>query len=206
MAKIIPFRARGVRPLLREAHATRQLVRLWRDELELGSYCGYIGALDEHFFAMWVLGDNLAFDGIHVMRPRDVTEIELPDQHHVFLEQAISLAALLPGVPPGLRLEDTRALVRSVARLTPVFSVRVDNDNPEESDVCYVGRLAGCEEDGFTLQEVTPDASWLTEPSFFAWDEVSSIFFSDPYALMLARVAGPPPLLADHDSGRGRLQ
>lgn len=205
MATILPFKSRGTRPLLREAFETRQLVRLWREELEFGSYCGYIGAMGQVFLAMWVLGDNLGYDGIHILRQRDVTDIELPDKHHAFLEQAIALGGFKPEVPGGLQLDEVRAMVASVAALAPVFSVRVDNDNPDEADVCYVGRLVAEEDDGFLLQEITPEAHWLREPSFFAWDEVSSLCFDDPYASILARVAGPAPKLDTTDTGHGRL-
>ncbi len=82
----------------------------------------------------------------------------------------------------------------------------MDNDNLEEVDVCYVGRLADCEEDGFSLQEITPQASWLREPSFFAWDEISTACFNDPYATILAKVAGEAPQLATDDAGLGRVR
>lgn len=206
MATILPFKSRGVLPLLREARDSRQLVRLWREELEVGSYCGRVGPIGQAFFGMWVLGDNLAFDGIHVLRQRDITEIEVPDRHHVFLEQAVAINGLQPAVPDGLQLDDVRAMIESVTALAAVISVRVDNGNPEEADICYVGRLANAEDDGFNLQEITPEAHWLHEPSFFAWDEISSACFDDPYTRMLARVAGNPPKLGSHDSGRGRLR
>lgn len=206
MAKILPFKASGIRPLLREACSTRQLVRVWREDLEAGSYCGFVGAVGHEFFMLWVLGDNLAFDGIHILRQRDITDIEAPDKHHDFLEKAIALNGLKPEIPEGLNLDDVRGMIQSVAALSPVMSLRVDNDNLEEVDVCYVGRLADCEEDGFSLQEITPQASWLREPSFFAWDEISTACFNDPYATILAKVAGEAPQLATDDAGLGRVR
>lgn len=205
MAKILQFKARGIRPLLREACGSGQLVRVWREELEIGSYCGVIGAVGREFFAMWVLGDNLAFDGIHLLRQRDITEIEAPDKHHIFLEKAMELSGLKPELPPDLALDDARGVVESAARLAPVMSVHVDNDNPDEDGVCYVGKLAACEDDGFSLQEITPEARWLLEPSFFSWDEVCTVCFADPYASILSRVAGPAPALATSDAGLGRV-
>lgn len=205
MAKILPFKASGMRPLLREACASRQLVRVWRDELEAGSYCGYVGAVGHEFFMLWVLGDNLAFDGIHILRQRDISDIEVPDKHHEFLQKAIALNGLKADIPDGLNLDDARGVIESVAALAPVMSVRVDNDNPEEVDVCYVGRLTACEDDGFSLQEITPEANWLREPSFFAWDEISTVCFNDPYATILATVAGEAPQLDTADTGLGRV-
>ena len=53
------------------------------------------------------------------------------------------------------------------------------------------------------LQEITPDAEWLREPSFFAWDEVSTISFDEPYAQVLLDVAGQPPRIDFTGSGFG---
>ncbi|MGA7298104.1 MAG: hypothetical protein WBW92_11425 [Rhodanobacteraceae bacterium] len=205
MAKILPFKASGMRPLLREACSKRQLVRVWRDDLEAGSYCGYVGAVGHEFFMLWVLGDNLAFDGIHVLRQRDITDIEVPDKHHEFLEKAIALNGLKPDMPDSVDLDSVRAVIDSIAALSPVMSLRVDNDNPDETDICYVGRVVAREDDGFSLQEITPQAEWLREPSFFAWDEISTVCFNDPYATILAKVAGEAPQLDNSDTGLGHV-
>jgi hypothetical protein len=202
MADIIRFKPSGMRPLLREAQQKRQLVRVWRGNLESGSFCGYIGAIGQEFFLMWVLGDNLAFDGVYALRQRDVTEIETPDKHHRFLEQAIALKRLQPQFPADFALDDVKGVVESAARFAPVLSVCVDGE--DEAEVCYIGRLLGFEDDGFTLQEVTPDAEWLREPSFFVWDEVSTISIADPYAEVLAEIAGAPPALEHGDPDVGR--
>ena len=205
MAKILPFKATGMRPLLRDACARHQLVRLWRGGLEAGSFCGYVGGVGHEFFMLWVLGDNLAYDGVYVMRQRDITDIEVPDKHHVFLEQAMAIEGLEPRMPGGFALDDVAGVIASATRQADVISVRVDNDDPEESEICYIGRLVGREEDGFSLQEVSPEAIWLREPSFFGWDEISTVCFDDPYARVLTRVAGVAPALESGDSGVGHV-
>lgn len=202
MADIIRFKPSGMRPLLRDALEKRQLVRVWRGDLEAGSFCGYVGAIGQEFFLMWVLGDNLAFDGVFALRLRDVTEVEAPDKHHRFLERAIQLKGLVPQLPSGFQLDDVKGVMASASAEAPVVSVYVDGE--EEAEVCYIGRLLGFEDDGFSLQEVTPDAEWLREPSFFIWDEISTVCIADPYADALALVAGTPPALEHGDPGFGR--
>ena len=55
------------------------------------------------------------------------------------------------------------------------------------------------------MQELSPDAEWMREVSFFSWDEVSTISMEDSYAQSLLAVAGPPPALLPGDaSGLGR--
>ncbi|BBD81310.1 hypothetical protein [Aerosticca soli] len=202
MGKIIEFKGTGLRAQLREAQRQRQLIRLWRGELEHGSFCGYVGGVGRECFLLWVVGDGITYDGLYVMRHRDVTELEAPDKHHAFIEKALALKHLLPRVPRAFPLDAIRDVVQAAGDLAPVIGVHVDSE--EDAEVCYIGRLVGVEEDGFTLQEITPDAEWLREPSFFAWDEVSTVSMEDPYAQALLAVAGTPPPLEHGDPGVGR--
>ena len=55
------------------------------------------------------------------------------------------------------------------------------------------------------MQELSPDAEWMREASFFSWDEVSTVSIEDSYAQSLLAVAGPAPALEQgDDSGIGR--
>jgi hypothetical protein len=76
-------------------------------------------------------------------------------------------------------------------------------DSEDEAEVCYIGRLISVEEDGFNMQEITPDAEWLNEASFFSWDEVSTVTMEDGYAQSLLAVAGAPPPLQQGEPGIG---
>lgn len=202
MGKVIELKTTGQRAQLREAQQQQQLIRLWRGDLEHGSFCGYVGGVGREFFLLWVVGDGITYDGMYVMRHRDVSELETPDKHHVFMEKALKLKQLLPRTPRGFPLDSIREVVQAAGAQAPVIGVHVDSE--EEAEVCYIGRLVDTEEDGFTLQELSPDAEWMREASFFAWDEVSTISIEDGYAQSLLAVAGTPPPLEQGDSGIGR--
>jgi hypothetical protein len=191
MSKVVELKARGVRAELRQAWLTRSLVRLWRGRLEPGSFSGYIAHLGPEYFLMWVVGDYIGFDGLYALRYRDVTELELPDGNYRFLEKAIALKALNPTWPSSFNLDNVADIVRAASSERPVVAVHVDTEG--EHEVCYVGRLLAFEADGFTVQEISPDAEWLAEPSYFGYDEVSAISFGGPYSEALAQVAGDPP-------------
>ncbi|HEY4144643.1 hypothetical protein [Pinirhizobacter sp.] len=199
MGKIIQLKTNGQRAGLREAQDNRQLVRLWRGELEHGSFCGYVGGVGREFFLLWVVGDGISYDGMYVMRHRDVTELEVPDKHHSFLEKALALKGISPTPPAVFPLDDIGQVVRAASANAKVIGVHVDSE--EDTEVCYIGRVVSYEEDGFNMQEITPDAEWLGEASFFAWDEISTISIEDAYAVSLLAVAGDPPPLEQGDSG-----
>jgi len=204
MGNVIELKTTGQRAQLREAQQQHQLVRLWRGELEHGSFCGYVGGVGREFFLLWVVGDGITYDGMYVMRHRDVSELEAPDKHAPFMEKALVLKHLMPRPPRGFPLDDIRSVIQAAAAQAPVIGVHVDSE--DESEVCYIGRLISVEEDGFNMQEISPDAEWLREASFFSWDEVSTVSIEDGYATSLLAVAGTPPPLEQGDSGVGHAQ
>lgn len=203
MGKVIELKTTGQRAQLREAQQQNQLIRLWRGELEHGSFCGYVGGVGREFFLLWVVGDGITYDGMYVMRHRDVSELEAPDKHAVFMEQALTLKHLMPRTPRGFPLDDIRSVIQAAAAQAPVIGVHVDSE--DESEVCYIGRLISVEEDGFNMQEISPDAEWLREASFFSWDEVSTVSIEDGYATSLLAVAGAAPPLEQGDTGVGHV-
>lgn len=202
MGTVIQFQTNGHRAQLLEAQRQRQLIRLWRGGMEHGSFCGYVAGIGREFFMLRVIGDGITDDGLYVMRHRDITELEAPDKHASFMQRAIALKGLNTHCPRDFPLEDITQVVRAAASRTSVIGVHVDSE--DEAEVCYIGRLISTEDDGFNLQEISPDAEWLREPSFFAWDEVSTVSIDDPYAQALVAVAGPAPALrqnGDSDIG-----
>ncbi len=201
MNNVIELKTTGKRAQLREAQAHQTLVRLWREDLEHGSFCGYVGGVGREFFVLWVVGDGITYDGLYVMRHRDVTELEAPDKHHAFFAKALALKQLAPRALPGFPLDSIRDVVQAAGKAAPIIGVHVDSE--EEAEVCYIGRLVSTEDEGFYMQELSPDAEWMREVSFFTWDEVSTVSMEDSYAQSLLAVAGPAPALQQSDSGVG---
>jgi hypothetical protein len=201
MTNVIELKPKSIPARLREAGRERSLVRLWREQHEPGSFTGYVAALGRERFLLWSLGDHIGFDGYFVLRYRDVTKLEVPDQHAQFLENAIALRGLLPSWPESFPLDDLNTMLRAASELAPVLSVYLDTE--AEVETCYVGRLLDFEQEGFTVQEISPNAEWLTEASGFGYDEVSAISMQEPYALALAEVAGQPPPLDHSQTGQG---
>lgn len=137
------------------------------------------------------------------MRHRDVSELESPDKHHAFFHKALALKQLLPQIPDGFPLDTIQDVIPAAGAHAPVIGVHVDSE--DEAEVCYIGRLASVGEDGFYMQELSPDAEWMHEVSFFSWEEVSTISMEDSYAQSLLAVAGPaPPLSSQVDSDAER--
>ena len=191
MGQVIEMKAQGVRARLREAAETGALVRLWRGRLEGGSFTGYVAGVGREFCLLWSVGDYIGYDGLYALRHRDITELEVPDKNHVFIEKAIALRGIRPELPRDWQLDDVESVVRSASAVRPVLAVHVDTEG--EAEMCYVGRLLSFEGDGFSVQEITPDAEWLRESSHFGFDEVSAICVNSPYNDALEMVAGEPP-------------
>lgn len=193
MKKITELKQRGVRAALREAYEKGTLLYLWRFSNEAAGFTGRIMAMGKEFLLMWVLGDHIDYDGMYALRYRDITGVESPDVNTRFLEKAMTVKDIKPGFADAatFALDDVESVLRSAAEHAPLLAVHVDGEG--ETEICYVGRLLGFEGDGFLLQEISADAEWQHEASFFAFHEVSAVAFEGPYLEVLAKVAGPPP-------------
>ena len=109
------------------------------------------------------------------------------------VSNALALKHILPRPPRGFPLDNIREVIQAAGAQAPVIGVHVDSE--DEAEVCYIGRLASVDDDGFYMQELSPDAEWMREVSFFGWDEVSTVSIEDSYAQSLLAVAGPAPEL-----------
>ena len=202
MNNVIELKNTGQRAQLRQAQQKQVLVRLWREGLEHGSFCGYVGGVGREFFLLWVVGDGITYDGMYVMRHRDVSELESPDKHHAFFQKALALKNIQPQMPRGFPLDTIQDVIQAAGAQAPVIGVHVDSE--DEAEVCYIGRLESVGDDGFYMQELSPDAEWMHEVSFFTWEEVSTISMEDSYAQSLLAVAGPAPPLSQVDADAER--
>ncbi|MGH8125849.1 MAG: hypothetical protein ACREPK_08380, partial [Rhodanobacteraceae bacterium] len=68
MGKVLKFQSASPRPKLRGALQRHDLVRIWRGDLEEGSFCGYLAGIGREWLLMWVIGDQISFDGLYAMR------------------------------------------------------------------------------------------------------------------------------------------
>ncbi len=191
MSKIIELKTRGIRPRLREAMESKQLVRVWRDKLEPGSFSGFVCAVGPEYFVLWVVGEYIGFDGLYALRHRDVSDLETPDSNLNFITKALAWRGIVPELPNDIPLDNIEQLFAHITSHNKILSLHLDSEGMPE--VCYVGRFVDFEHDGFRLQEINPDAEWMTELSTFGFEEVSAIAWQTPYNQALEHIADAPP-------------
>ncbi|HEX7371092.1 MAG TPA: hypothetical protein VF284_12510, partial [Rhodanobacteraceae bacterium] len=125
MGKVLKFEPTSPRPRLRDALQRGELVRVWRANLEDGSFCGYLAGIGREWLLMWVIGDQISFDGLYAMRLADITEVEAPDSHHGFMEKALAVRNIRPRLPRHFPLDDITQVVRATAEYAAVMCVHV---------------------------------------------------------------------------------
>ena len=198
MSKILQLKMTSQRALLREAQQNRKLVRLRHKKLEFGSFCGYVGGVGREFVLLWTINDALYYDGMYAMRHCDITELEVPDKRHAFVRKVLAIKKIEPKTPGNFPLDTIHEVIQGAGQRSPVISVYINSE--EDSEGCYVGRFLGVEENGFTLQGISTDAVWMSEPSCFTWDKVSTVSMEEGYTQALLMVAGDPPPLTQSDT------
>jgi hypothetical protein len=93
---------------------------------------------------------------------------------------------------PDFKLDDWQAIAESAAAHTPLLSLNMLDE--ADGEVSYVGRLTGAEHDALVLQEVDPNAHWYPDTGAYEFAGIGSIGFGTAYMLLLARIAGAPPV------------
>ena len=190
-SNVVQFRGRGARAQLREALDTRAPVRVLRERISPNWVHGMVVALSNEFCLIAEISDAMRFDGFLAIAVGDVNVIE-EDPGRDFVERALALnEEALPDFA-AIELGDWQTIAESAARVTPLISLNMLDE--EAGEVSYVGRLVGQEDDALVLQEVDPDAKWYPDTGAYEFQGIGSIGFGSAYMLLLARVAGVPPV------------
>jgi hypothetical protein len=188
---VVQFRGRGVRAQLREALESRAPVRIMRERISPGWTHGYVIGVSAEFCLIAEVSDAMRFDGFLVVAIGDVSAVE-EDPGREFVERALKLNEESIPALPAIKLDDWQTIAQSAAAETPLISLNMLDD--ETGEVSYVGRLTGAEPDALLLQEVDPNANWYPDTGAYEFPAIGSIAFGTAYMLLLARIAGVPPI------------
>ena len=188
---VVQFRGRGVRAQLREALEAKVPVRIMRERISPGWTHGFVIGMSAEFCIVAEVSDAMHFDGFLAVAISDVSAVE-EDPGREFVEQALKINEESLPTLPAILLDDWQTIAQSASAETPLISLNMlDDDNGE---VSYVGRLTGTEHDALLLQEVDPNAHWYPDTGAYEFPSIGSIAFGTRYMLLLARIAGVPPI------------
>ena len=162
-----------------------------REHISLNWVHGHVIGLSAEFCLIAEVSDAMRFDGFIVIALGDVTVVE-EDPGREFVERALALNGESIPELPQIRLDDWQTIAESAAASTPLISLNMLDE--EAGEVSYVGRLVGNEHDALVLQEVDPNAKWYPDTGAYEFQGIGSIGFGSAYMLLLARVAGVPPV------------
>lgn len=189
MTKVVPFKSRGVRVLLREALESRSPMRFQRDRVQAGMIHGFVVGLSREFCLIAEVGDALRFDGYLAVAITDLSLVEA-DPAADFVVKALALRGEVLQVPESFDLEDWATIARSAAARASLISINMVED--DEGEISYVGQLVGVEADALILREVDPNADWYPDTGAYEYEAIGSVGFGTGYLDALWQVAGSP--------------
>src|SRR5689334_11942838 len=188
---VVQFRGRGARAQLREALEERLPVQIARERISPGLVHGFVIGLSGEFCLVAEVSEAMRFDGFVALAVGDISAVE-QDPGRKFVERALEINEQRIPQLPDFKLENWQAIAESAARETPLISLNMLDD--ELGEVSYVGRLTGSEPGALILQEVDPNATWYPDTGAYDFADIGSIGFATEYMLLLARIAGAPPV------------
>lgn len=199
MSTVVPFKARGIRAELRAALEQRIALRVLRERLQPGVIHGYVVALSRDFCLFAEVGDSMRFDGYIAIAIADISIMEI-DPSREFVDKALALRGEELRTPTAFPLEDWASIASAAAKLEPLISVNMAED--EEGEVSYVGQLESIESSALILRELDPNAQWYSDTGAYEFEAIGSIGFGSGYLDALWLVAGSP---ADPTASRTSL-
>jgi len=188
---VVQFRGRGTRAQLREALEEHAPVQIARERVSPGLVHGYVIGVSSEFCLVAEVSEAMRFDGFVVLAIGDISTVE-QDPGSKFVERALELNEQKIPQLADFKLDSWQTIAESAARETPLISLNMLDD--ELGEVSYVGRLTGSEPGALILQEVDPNATWYPDTGAYDFADIGSIGFATEYMLLLARIAGAPPV------------
>ena len=177
-----------------------ELVELRRKIKQAERVKGYVLGIG----TKWILLAYMNFEEVRVdryvaVRLADIDRVK-PVKNSRFPQRAMELRGQWPPAGPSepVDLDDSRGLMASVARQSPLVSIEDENDAP---NACYIGTVEQLTARTVTLFEVSPDAEWYRHRRWKLAD-LTWVQFGGPYEAALYAVAGPPPSHDDHEVTR----
>jgi hypothetical protein len=149
---------------------------------------GFVLAVGSRWVLVATLSDSIYIDGFAVFPVGDVLDVEDRSDEMRFVRRALALQRSWPPPRPPvpLDLDDTVAMVKSIAAVAPVvtlFTERIDDD------VCFVGIPMNVKPESLFLREIRYDATWRAEPSEWSFADITRIEFADRYSGIIYAVA-----------------
>lgn len=177
-----------------------ELVELRRTIKRAERVKGYVAGIGKK----WILLAYLNFEEVKVdryvaVRLADIDRVK-PAKNYRFLQRAMQLRGQWPPTAPSepVDLHDSRGLMASVARQSPLVKIQDENDAP---NACYIGTVEQLTDRTVTLFEVSPDAEWHRHGRWKLAD-LTWVEFGGPYEAALYAVAGAPPSHDNHEVTR----
>ena len=167
--------------MLEEARKDGWLVRIKRENMDSGSFCGFVGGLSSDYVAISEIDSNCRFDGASVFETDEVTFLEwdtadLRNRARVLEESPTSPLPLA-----ALELSSWESVIRSVAASYPVLTFHRDRT---DSSSCYLGANIEIEEEIVRADRISYDGE-IDGRFALRLGDLTQVEFGDGYAAAL---------------------
>lgn len=167
---------------------SRYLVRLDRKPIDEDPLYGFALACSETLTLLHLLETSTyTLNGYSVIRNDDVSLYAVYDRpDYYFDSKVLRLKGIKPEPQPAISVANLSELLTSIDKLYPLLTIHREVIN---SDICFVGCVAGINSKTFTLHEISSCAEWEGEHRY-RFADITKVDFGGGYEEALALVAG----------------
>lgn len=136
--------------ILRRSVETESLVRVYRHRAPTDPIVGYVADVNDDLLAIYQLKASVRFNGVTVLRTRDISEVRTRGADENFIKRALAARGL---EPPATQIDITswKSAIKSLQNESPIANIqsKFDLDDTDE-DVC--------DQDYATVTEIQDDS------------------------------------------------
>ena len=179
-----------VRAELQTAAREQALVRVVRTIRDSDDLDGFVVGLGEAWLLLALFAHDVHLDGHVAVRLADVSEVEVRGGPDTFVGRALAARGESPPDAVDVDLDGVRELIRTVADVTPLVTLHVEETDPT---VCFIGRPVRLASRSVHLLGITPEAEWEDSTDTWGFADVTRVDFGGRYEEGVALIGGAPP-------------
>ena len=180
--------------ILQRSLETESLVRVYRRRAPTDPIVGYVAAVNDHLLAIYTVEANVRFDGVAVIRTRDISEVRTRTADENFIKRALAARGL---EPPAISVDISswKTVIKSLQDVSPIASIQSKFDVDDPDDDIYdqeYGTVAEIREESIIVRPIDIGGVWKMYKPEISLNALLRIDSGGIFERMLGELAREP--------------
>jgi|GEM_PF-713188 hypothetical protein len=188
--KVTTHNIRGVamnkqkaKKIIEDGIKNKMLFRYWRKRVDFYSCFGYFCNVGSDL-AMVIDEDDFIFDGYHIIRLRDITEIEPKNDYYDYILEQEGLKSKI--VVPKIRLDSWQTVLEDLQSTGK--NVIIESESLEKDKSQFgIGKIIKTYKTLVHLKHFDADGIWDDGPTIIPYNTITKVIFDSRYVSVFSK-------------------